>query len=97
MNWEKVHRNTMLFMAGGALFYAGWISSAAHFNIKQRWEDAHKLLIEQTQTVPALKSFAGCEKMRAQIATKEAAKSEAGSDIDLRKIPNCPPAPKKAK
>ena len=95
MNWDAVHKNTMLTMAAGAIFYAGWISSAAYFNISGRWQDTHKLVIEQTQTVPALKSFAGCEKLRANVATKDAAKSEAGSDIDLGKIPNCPAAPKK--
>lgn len=51
--WE---RRAYVFMGAGAIFYAGWIASAAHFNIAARWENEKRLVYVQTNIVPRLQT-----------------------------------------
>lgn len=50
---------------------------------------------QQKKIVVTVAKVAGCQQVRAQIATREAVKSEQGQDINLHAIPNCPGLPKK--
>lgn len=69
----------------GAMFFSGWIASAGYFQVANHWDQANKLHVEETKTIPALKSLAGCQERRADVL--------AGSVIDERGIPNCPSLP----
>lgn len=74
MIWETRERKAMLLMGFGAMFYAGWIASAAHFNISQRWVEQKQLVAVQTKLVPKLKTDlkqAACDKFHlAAVATQ---------------------------
>lgn len=78
----------------GMVFVAGWISCSAYYAIPHLWQKQAQLIQVQTKEVPKLKAIAGCQSLRAKIATTEAVKSENGADVDLREIPNCPALPK---
>lgn len=79
---------------GGVVFYAGWIASAGYFQIAAHWDKANTLQHIQSVDIPKLKSYAGCQKAKADAAENEAVKSLVGIDPDLTDIPNCPPPPK---
>lgn len=77
----------------GAVFYAGWIASAGYFQVATHWDQTAQLKHIEAVDLPKLKSVAGCQTVRANIATNEAVKSQNGADVDLGKIPNCPALP----
>lgn len=64
----------------GAIFFVGWISSAGYFQVAGHWQTANQLKHVETQTIPAIKSIAGCQEKRASVLSGQ-------SDDSL---PNCP-------
>lgn len=76
------------------VFVVGWIACSAYYKIPNLWQKQAALVQVQTQVVPKLKSIAGCQTVRARVATAEAVRSENGADVNLAAIPNCPTLPK---
>lgn len=73
----------------GAIFFAGWITSAGYFQVAAHWDQSTELQTIESVTLPKLASVAGCQTKRANIAKAEAVKSENGADADIASIPNC--------
>lgn len=103
MKWAIREHKAMMVMAAGAIFYAGWISSAAHFNLAARWQNEHKLVALETQVVPKLKTQlkqANCDKGKiAQVAVLAVANSQGATNRapEYSDITGCAPvAPVKA-
>lgn len=100
MIWSKIHDSSqtigfaIAFIAVGAFGQSIIDKSSKLPWLHQQAAVAHKL---QTVDIPHIKSVAGCQTIRAQIATKEAVASEKGADVDVSKIPNCPKLPEPRK
>lgn len=73
-----------------ALVLAGWLACSGWYGTLTLHQKATKLAHVEAVEVPKLKSVAGCQAARADKASREAKASEAGDDVDLSKIPNCP-------
>lgn len=56
-------------------------------------QKAEQLEVVEHKEIPKLKDIAGCQTKRAQVATKQVVLSEAGGDVHLSDIPNCPKLP----
>lgn len=85
MKWEGRERRAMIVMAAGAIFYAGWVSSAAYFNIAGRWQDQNKLVHVETHDVPKLKTAlkqANCDKTHLASIAGQAIAANESPDLD---------------
>lgn len=98
MFWQTIHDNTKMSGIGLALIAAGAMGqsiidkSASLPWLHQQAAVAHKL---QTVDIPKIKSVAGCQTVRAEVATQVAEGAEAGANVDVSQIPNCPKLPTK--
>lgn len=78
----------------GVAVYVGWIGSAAYFKIADHWTESNTLQRVQEVEIPKLKSYAGCQRLRAEVAKDELFMSQVGLQADASAVPNCPPPPK---
>lgn len=91
------------FMGAGAIFFAGWISSAAYFNIKEKWHHEAQLVHVETQVVPKLKTEViqkNCDAYKlagvaidAITAAKRAGATDAPDYSDVSGCPKVNPVP----
>ena len=81
----------------GCMALGMWIQSAIDKSstIPWLWSQQSKLTKVETVEIPKLKSVAGCQTVRAQVATNQAIISEHGGNVDFQAIPNCPKLPAK--
>ncbi|TXH15071.1 MAG: hypothetical protein E6R03_07990 [Hyphomicrobiaceae bacterium] len=89
--WERA---TYAFMVAGAIFYAGWIASAAHFNVAARLENEKRLVYVQTQVVPKLQTQLrqlGCD--NDQLVEKAIYAIATGEDMDWDDLNGCKRVP----
>lgn len=77
---------TTAVMAAGAIFYGGWVASAAHFNIASHWAHDKKVAV----VLPALKA----EAAQAVKACERNAGTALENDASIRDVVRCPPPTK---
>ena len=91
--WEDRVTNVMV---AGIIFYVGWISSAAYFNISGRWENEHRLVHVETMVVPKLKTQVkqlDCDRTKlAKVATQAISSNQFESvpTPDWDEVNGCP-------
>lgn len=96
MMWSSIHDNTKTIVGALALISLGAAGqSIVDKSAKLPWlhQQAAVAQHDQAVVIPKISAVAGCQTFRAKVAAGEAKASEAGADVNLAAIPNCPGLP----
>lgn len=81
----------MLLAAALSSLATSWFYQTPRLHQKEQ-----RLEVVEQKIVPHLQDVAGCQTVRARVATSLAQASENGASVDLTDIPHCPLPPKMA-
>lgn len=93
---DTLESNMMRMSVAGIIFFAGWIGSAAYFDIHRRWADEHKLVHVETTVLPKLQTQLrqlNCDRSKLAKVAKQAIASQQYDSVPvppMTAVSGCP-------